>query len=382
MGSWGTAFNVISLVYAGVAVLTLVRLLRRGRAVFGAPLRPDDARLLSAAAFYLLTPLAVALHEMGHAVLVYALGGRIVDVHFLLYWGYVVPDRSFGPYGDLAVALAGNLVTLALGLGAAWLELRRPSKAAVNLIFARLAEIQLSMVLVFYPIMCLIGFGGDFLLIYRPETWPVSLPLLLAHLGFLCWLIWARRTDLYPRFRLHGSPLWDEIRKDELALSTDPGDARAALRAAWAYLQAGLPTTALPLARRALDLGPSSPAAKVILGQALAATGDAAADALLSEAVEEQGLDPLLAAHGRIALARYLVDKGDSLRAARAASLALEALPSESDAVEVLGQAVRDGAPPTDALAALDRAASKGNLAARGELEELQRLRLRGLLTP
>jgi tetratricopeptide (TPR) repeat protein len=238
------------------------------------------------------------------------------------------------------------------------------------------------MVLVFYPVMCFVGFGGDFLLIYRVETWPVSLPLLVAHLGFLAWLIWARRTDLYPRFRLHGSPLWDEIRKDERALSTDPADASAALRAAWAYLRAQLPTTALPLARRAHELSPNAPAAKVILGQALAEAGDAAADALLTEAVEEQGLDPLLAAHGRIALARYLVDKGDFTRAARAAGLALEALPSESEAVEVLGRAVRDGAPPTEALAALDRAANRGNLAARGELEELERLRLRGLLTP
>jgi hypothetical protein len=383
MGSWGTAFNLISLFYAGVAVLTLVRLVRRGRAVLGEPLRPDDARLLSATAFYLVTPLAVALHELGHAAVVYALGGRIVDVHFLLYWGYVVPDRSFGPYGDLAVALAGNLVTLALGLITAWFELERPSRAAVNLLLARFAEIQLSMVLILYPLMCLVGFGGDFLLIYRLETWPASLPILIMHLGFVAWLVWARRGDLYPRFRLHCSPLWDVIRKDETQLHDNPTDGRAALRAAWAYLQAKLPAAALPLARRGSELSPGLPEAKVVLGQALAAVGDRAADEMLSSALEDDALDPMLAAQGKLALARYLVDIGESTRGAQVALAALNALPGESEAVELLGQAIREGAAPSEeALAALDRAATRGNLAARGELEELQRLLRRGSITP
>jgi len=382
MGLWGTAFNVLSLIYAGVALLTLGRLLRRGRSVFHEPLRLDDARLLSAAAFYLLTPLAVALHELGHAALVYALGGRIVDVHFMLYWGYVVPSRSFGPYGDFAVALAGNLVTLAIGLAAAWFELRRPVGAAWNLLWARLAEIQLSMVLIFYPLMCLIGFGGDFLLIYRPETWPVSLPLLAGHLAFLGWLIWARRGDLYPRFRLHASPLWDQIRRDQGALAASPDDAQAALRAAWAYLQAKLPVEAVPLARRGLALRPESSAAKAILGQALADTGDPVADGLLSAAVTQGELDPLLAAHARLALARYLAERGELVRAACEAGMALDALPGENEAVEVLVRAVRAGVPSEQAMAALDRAATRGNLAARGELEALQRRLRRSPLRP
>jgi hypothetical protein len=381
MGSLGTAFNLLSVLYTGVALLTLARLVSRRDSILQEPLRGDNARLLSAAAFYLLTPIAVALHELGHAALVYALGGRIVDVHFMLYWGYVVPSESFGPYGDFAVALAGNLVTLCIGLSSAWFELKRPRRAAINLLLARVAEIQLSMVLVFYPLMCL-GFSGDFVLIYRPEIWPVSLPLLVAHLGFLGWLWWARRGDLYARFRLHTSPLWDEIRKDQRDLVVNPQDGAAALRAAWAYLQAKLPNEALPLARRGVELSPSEPAAKVILGQALAEADDPTADSLLSEALAQEGLDPLLAAHGRLTLARLLADKGNLARAAREAEAALDALPGESEAVEVLGRAVRDGAPSENALAALDRAAMRGNLAARGEFEELQRLLRRRPITP
>ncbi len=374
MGALGTAFNLLSLLYTGVALLTLGRLVANRRTVFAEPLRSDSARLISAAAFYLLTPIAVALHELGHAALVYALGGRIVDVHFMLYWGYVVPSQSFGPYGDFVVALAGNAVTLGIGLGAAWLALNRPRRAAVNLLLARLGEIQLSMVLVFYPLMCALGFGGDFLLIYRPQIWPVALPLLVAHLGFLAWLLWARRTDLYARFRLHGSPLWDEIRNDQRVLAANPQDASAALRAAWAYLQAKLPHAALPLARLGLELRPTAVAAKAILGQALAEVGDPGADALLTEALSEEGLDPLLAARGRLTLARHLSGKGELVRAVREAGAALDALPGETEAVEVLGQAVREGAPATDAMAALDRAAMRGNLAARSEFEELERL--------
>jgi hypothetical protein len=382
MGPLGTAFNLLSLLYAGVAMVTIWRLVVSRHRLFQEPLRPDMARLLSATAFYLLTPVAVALHELGHAVAVYALGGRIVDVHFMLYWGYVVPSQSFGPYGDFAVALAGNLVTLGIGLGAAWVQLRRPRRAAVNLLLGRLAEIQLSMVLVFYPLMCALGFGGDFLIIYRPEIWPASAPLLAAHLGFLGWLLWQRRGDLYSRFRLHASPLWDEIRQDQRQLARNPRDAAAALRAAWAYLQADLPDQALPLARLSVEVNPGHVAAKAVLGQILAKTSDPAADDMLTESLAQDGLDPLLAAHSRVALARHLAEKGEAARAAREAEAALDALPGESEAVEVLGRAVRDGAPSEGALAALDRAATRGNLAARSEFEELQRLLRRRVTSP
>jgi hypothetical protein len=149
MGSWGSAFNLIAWVYLGIAVLTAWRLVQAGRATFDDELTAADRRLVGATAFYLVTPLGVVLHELGHAVLVWTLGGRIVGWHFLFYWGYVVPDRSFGAYGDFGVALAGNLVTLAIGVLAVRQVLQRPANAAWNFFWWRLAEIQLSMVLLF-----------------------------------------------------------------------------------------------------------------------------------------------------------------------------------------------------------------------------------------
>src|SRR5450755_2864885 len=114
MGSWGSAFDLVSLFYGAIAVLTLYRLIRQRREVFDDRFSALDRGLVAATAFYLLTPPAVALHELGHAIAIWVLGGRVLEYHFLFYWGFVV-HRSLGAYNDLAVALAGNLVTIAVG---------------------------------------------------------------------------------------------------------------------------------------------------------------------------------------------------------------------------------------------------------------------------
>src|SRR5450631_3818119 len=147
MGSWGSAFDLVSLFYGAIAVLTLYRLVRRRREVFDDRFSASDRGLVSAAAFYLMTPPAVALHELGHAVAVWALGGKVLEYHFLFYWGYVV-HRSLGAYSDLIVALSGNLVTIGLGAGAAWWVLKHPRNAAWNCLWRKFAEIQLSLALI------------------------------------------------------------------------------------------------------------------------------------------------------------------------------------------------------------------------------------------
>ncbi len=378
MGSWGSAFNLIAWVYLGIAVLTVWRLAQSGKATFDDELTAADRRLVGDSAFYLVTPLAVALHELGHSVVVWAFGGRIVAWHFLFYWGYVVPSRSFGAYGDLGVALAGNLVTLAIGLLAARRVLVRPANAAWNFFWWRLAEIQLSIVLVFYPLLCLVGFGGDFLAIYRLKTIWVSAPLLALHLGgvYLCWR--ALRGELGARARMLTGPLWDEVRGAERVLAQKPDDCGALMQLAWAYLAVGLRREARPPAEAVLRLCSGLPAAHALLGQTLVTDDPERAMRELQQGLASPGLDPLLCATSHLALARLALNRAEGALALPHACAALDGLPRDALAARLVWDAAEATGPCAAAVEALNRASARGNAVARQGLEALERLARRG----
>jgi tetratricopeptide (TPR) repeat protein len=289
-----------------------------------------------------------------------------------------VPNRSFGSYGDLAVALAGNLVTLAIGLLAAWLVLRRPANAAWNFFWWRLAEIQLSMVLVFYPIMCLAGFGGDFRAIYRLKTLWVSAPLLVLHLGALA-LIWrAWQGNLGARARMLTGPLWDEVRGAEKTLAQKPDDVGALIHLAWAYLAVGLRREARPSAEAVLALRPELPAAHALFGQALVEDDPDRATRELKQALSAPGLDPLLCATSHLSLARLALNRAEGAVALPHACAALEGLPRDATAARLVWHAAEATGPCEASLGALNRAAARGNAVARQGLEALERLARRG----
>jgi hypothetical protein len=373
MGPWASAFNLVSVFYGLIAVLTLYRLFRRQREAFDDRFSASDRGLIAATAFYLLTPPAVALHELGHAVAIWALGGRVLDYHFLFYWGYVV-HRSLGAYGDLVVALSGNLVTIGLGAWAAWRVMARPQNAAKNYLWRKFAEIQLSLALIIYPLFCLLGFGGDWQTIYRLETAPVSAPLLALHLVALVKLWRAYHGPAGARWRLLGSPLWDEVRRAREDLTKDHKDVSALLRLGWSYLNGGLCREALQPLHEAVQLRPELPAAHALLGQALLHQEGAAGEAELNMALGSADLDPLLAATSHLALARRLLGEGQCARALPHAMAALDGLPFEPAAAQLLWEAADGACCPKKVLAALERASAKGNATARRALEALERV--------
>ncbi|MHB1846780.1 MAG: hypothetical protein ACYCWW_18315, partial [Deltaproteobacteria bacterium] len=333
----------------------------------------EDRRLVGAAAFYLVTPLGVALHELGHAVVIWLFGGHIVDFHFLFYWGYVVPDRSFGPYGDLAVALAGNLVTVAIGALALRHVLRSPANAARNFFWRRIADIHLSMALVFYPLMCLVGFGGDFVAIYRLDTAPVSAPLLALHLAAVGLLWRSLRGRLGRRLSLLCSPLWDELGLARREAEADPSAVCPLLRIGWAHLATGLLEEARPPLLRALELRPGLPAARAMLGQSFEEDDPERAAGELLAALGDGGLDPLLAATSELSLARLQLARGRASEAEPHACAALAGLSGDPGAAQVAWDVALATEATPALLSALDRAADRGNPVARQAFELLSR---------
>lgn len=220
-------FTLLSLAYVFVGLRCLYRVVRSWRSLWDAEVTPEDARLASQAAFFLLIPPAVALHELGHAALIWAQGLEVLDWQFLGYMGWVT-HRSAGPLGDFAIAIAGNVVTLAIGLFALSFGVLRPGHPVRNILSIELGRQSLFLVLFFYPLICL-AFPGDFVTIYDFRATPIASSVaalihgLLLAVGY--GIVWKRHWR--GRSVLLASPYAAKLIDAQARVRADDGDLRA-----------------------------------------------------------------------------------------------------------------------------------------------------------
>ena len=71
------------------------RLIRERRPTFDLNFTPADRALVDQAAFFILLPISVALHEFGHALGVWGFGGEVIDFGYYVFAGYVSYDAPF-----------------------------------------------------------------------------------------------------------------------------------------------------------------------------------------------------------------------------------------------------------------------------------------------
>ncbi|CCF86031.1 hypothetical protein [Nitrolancea hollandica] len=88
-------FTILSIILSLVAIRVLVTTVRDRKQLFDRNFTPQDRQRLSEAAFFLLLPISVLLHEVGHAVTVLAFGGQVVDFGYYLFFGYVQYQGAF-----------------------------------------------------------------------------------------------------------------------------------------------------------------------------------------------------------------------------------------------------------------------------------------------
>ena len=190
-------FGLISLFYLALGVRVVYQLARSWRAAFDRVFTPADRTLVDQAAFFVLVPISVALHELGHAVAIVALGGEVLSWGYYGFAGFVGYDpRGFGAPEQIVVAAAGTLVNLALAVGALGLVfLRRPPmRAAANELLIQFVVISLLNALVVYPLLdVLTGMNGDWTQMYDGGVPPLSLAILVLHVAILGALWWAWR---------------------------------------------------------------------------------------------------------------------------------------------------------------------------------------------
>jgi Zn-dependent protease len=111
-------FVLISLFYVVVGVRVVAQLARSWRQTFDRRFTPADRSLVDQAAFFVLLPISVALHELGHAVAIWLFGGSVEGWGYYGFAGYVGYDPTdFSRAERIWVAAAGTIVNLLLAAG-------------------------------------------------------------------------------------------------------------------------------------------------------------------------------------------------------------------------------------------------------------------------
>jgi membrane-associated protease RseP (regulator of RpoE activity) len=164
------AFSIISLIYVVIGVRIVAQLVQNWKAVWDHNFTIFDRQIVDQAAFFVLIPVSVALHELGHAIAVWGFGGRVLDFGFYGFAGYVsYSPRGFSAEEQTIVAAAGTIVNLALCVIAlAVVFFRRPPmRAAFNELLIQFAIISGLNAFIVYPLLDVAsGLNGDWRQMY------------------------------------------------------------------------------------------------------------------------------------------------------------------------------------------------------------------------
>jgi len=191
-------FALISLFYVILGVRVMYQLARNFRQTFDRTFTHEDRMLVDQAAFFVLLPISVALHELGHAVAIHLFGGEVLDWGFYGFAGYVAFDpREFTDAQQVVIAAAGTLVNLLLAaIAVAFVFLKRPPfRAAINQLLVQFTWISLLNALVVYPLLDIAsGLNGDWTQMYGGGVPALSLVILAIHVSVLAVLFWAWKS--------------------------------------------------------------------------------------------------------------------------------------------------------------------------------------------
>jgi hypothetical protein len=191
-------FALISLFYVILGVRVIYQLARNFRQTFDRTFTHEDRMLVDQAAFFVLLPVAVALHELGHAVAIHLYGGEVLDWGFYGFAGYVAFDpRDFTDAQQIVIAAAGTVVNLLLAaIAVALVFLKRPPlRAAINQLLIQFTWISLLNALVVYPVLDIAsGLNGDWTQMYDGRVPALNLLILSIHITVLAALFWAWRS--------------------------------------------------------------------------------------------------------------------------------------------------------------------------------------------
>ena len=190
-----TRFDLIALLFTGVALLGLPRLLRGWRELLAPHLSDEGKALAVYVAVFLAVPVATMAHELGHLVVARGLGASDATLHYRVFWGFVDYATRLPGHGDWWVALAGNAVSWALA-ALALLASGVAMPPALRYLLRLFGMLEMIHTLVAYPLLSLSSLpGADWSTIYGHPLWAGTWAVAAIHAASLLWLRHVLRTD-------------------------------------------------------------------------------------------------------------------------------------------------------------------------------------------
>jgi hypothetical protein len=205
------------------AFFTLVALVRSWRPFWDEDFTSADRRLAIQVAIFLVPPVVVLLHEVGHLVTALALGVEVTGFSYGLFHGSVSVAGLRSAEQIWVIAIAGNVVSAGIGLamvvaGVRWSEWRRSVRYL--LIAGGMLELVFSLVL--YPALSLSADFGDWVIIYSRRTELLSWVTGIIHVGSLVTMVvWWRRRGKVLLFTI-GSGTENEVARLRQGIEADP----------------------------------------------------------------------------------------------------------------------------------------------------------------
>lgn len=274
---WGLLFTLISLVYTVQAVRVAYTLVRTWRQFWDDNFTPEEQRLAQQVGFFLIIPFGVLLHEFGHAVATWMVGGQVAKLRWFLFWGYVVPVGHFTPAQDWWIALSGNLVSVLFGFALLALGYwGRGWRRVLRYVLLDTGYFQTMYALVGYPLLSFIGFVGDWVIIYDFKRTPTLSALTgIVHLVVLLavWAWWRSPRVRYLRYTLVTGK-GNDVQALQQRIASQPDDVQAYVELAETFLAHGEDSLAEQTVQEAVRRGLTHPLLDLVLGRTALARGN------------------------------------------------------------------------------------------------------------
>ncbi|MBS1993615.1 MAG: M50 family metallopeptidase [Cyanobacteria bacterium SZAS LIN-2] len=235
---------IVAVMVLPLIVVTVRNVVKNSSTLFDDDLTAGDRTILKQFALFLLLPLVVLFHEMGHALVAKFMGVDVTAFHWSVFFGQVDVSGDLTPMQDFWIALAGNVFQLIAMLFCLTIAIfsRSPAIVALNIyvyLFAGFSG------LIFYPVLSIVSWNHDFSMIYGSEERQLAMITGALHIiliGLFAWTYLSEKSRLW--FARKTRPVWAKEYDKVLArVKADPSAVNM-LSQAWQFYFVGLEKSA------------------------------------------------------------------------------------------------------------------------------------------
>lgn len=217
-------FDSISLIAGLICIQTLWQLFQNWSKFWDSQVTIKDSELAQRIAIFVLIPIGVLLHEIGHSLATWQVGGTVSSFQWRFYWGYIIPLGDFSSVEYWWISFSGNLVSILLGLlPIPFIPYIR--KRIIGELLYSFACVELIFSLVVYPITSFALGGGDWVKIYDFTIQPYASLTAISHVLLLwgLWQLYHSQKAISWRLARNSSTLntWEKLKADVANRSHD-----------------------------------------------------------------------------------------------------------------------------------------------------------------